>query len=306
MKRRALALEAYKKHLDKAAWGRLELFGGLWDIQEGYRARAAEKAGYAIPSIEAAETWYWQGRPILAFAPVRIDADTFVASLGEVAGYLAGKACLERGAAECLHGLDWRTLVDETDLSLAGSDPMAYTQVFCGLAQKHAGGPLEAPMAATVLTLAMRPLVEHAAQAVMSSLEDVLKAGNATHSKPRCCPFCGGGATLAVVGETPSSQGKGRLLYCSACGTAWEFERIRCVHCGTRNQGHLHYFHIEGDEAHRLHTCDECGGYARTVFQEHLVAPLVLEVEDVVMAPLDQVANDPRFGLKEGPGGRGL
>ena len=66
--------------------------------------------------------------------------------------------------------------------------------------------------------------------------------------------------------------------------------------CGTRNQGNLHYFNIEGDEGHRIGTCDECGSYIRTCFAgEGDNAPYSPEVEDVVMARLDAVAMDPSF-----------
>lgn len=75
----------------------------------------------------------------------------------------------------------------------------------------------------------------------------------------------------------------------------WEFERVRCVRCGTRNRGHLHYHSIEGDDAHRIQSCDECGGYICSVFEEDelQLAPFSFEVEDVVMTRLDVIAADP-------------
>ena len=68
---------------------------------------------------------------------------------------------------------------------------------------------------------------------------------------------------------------------------------MRCARCGTRNQAHLHFFNIEGDDAHRIATCDECGGYMRTLYSDDALAPCSYEVEDVVMARLDAIANDP-------------
>ena len=61
--------------------------------------------------------------------------------------------------------------------------------------------------------------------------------------------------------------------------------------CGTTEPRSLRYFSLAGDNAHRIHLCDECGGYIRTVFttRDSTFAP-VAEVEDVVMAPLDAVA----------------
>ena len=101
---------------------------------------------------------------------------------------------------------------------------------------------------------------------------------------------CGGEAAVAQVSGAPAGQGRAKRLWCAQCGCAWEFERVRCVRCGTQNQSRLHYFNLEGDEAHRLATCDECGGYTRTVYEEDALAPFSFEVEDVVMAKLDLVA----------------
>ena len=146
-----------------------------------------------------------------------------------------------------------------------------------------------------MLSFALRPMLQSAAASIMKELSATVKEGNTLHDKPLSCPVCGSKATASYVGETPSSQGKGRMLYCGTCGTEWEFERIRCASCGTQNQGHLNYFHVEGDEAHRLHNCKECGDYMRTVFQDEIEVPFVFEVEDVVMARLDMVAHDERF-----------
>ena len=102
--------------------------------------------------------------------------------------------------------------------------------------------------------------------------------------------MCGGEAGAARVGVTKHSDGRGKELWCPQCGAVWEFERVRCARCGTQNQSHLHYFNIEGDDAHRLATCDECGGFMRTVYQDSALAPFAFEVEDVVMARLDLLA----------------
>lgn len=107
--------------------------------------------------------------------------------------------------------------------------------------------------------------------------------------------MCGTPASAAFVGETDAVDGRGRLLYCSTCGTQWAFDRIRCACCGTQSQTKLHYFHVEGDDAHRLQNCEECGDYMRTVFQDSLKVPLSMEVEDIVMANLDAIALDSRF-----------
>jgi len=287
------ALEAYKATLSEADYGRLEFFKGIWEIQERLAARSAEAGAgsFSMPPGAEALEWYWQEMPFFLQAPVSIDTDVFVAALEEISHYIVLNAGLEQTTAECLDSFDWESLVDATELSLAGSNPLAYSQDFCDAASAGSGAVLKPELSIIVLGYALRVLLEAPARMIMGSLAAALKKENASHDKPLRCPACGSQATAAFVGLTPSSQGNAKLLYCSICGTQWEFERIRCARCGSRNQGRLHYYHLETDDAHRLHICDDCGGYTRTVFQENLDIPFVFEVEDVVMTPLDMIAN---------------
>ena len=61
----------------------------------------------------------------------------------------------------------------------------------------------------------------------------------------------------------------------------------------------LSNFNVEGDDAHRIHKCDECNGYIRTVFIEDTLRPFSYEVEEVVTAKLDAIARDPKFQTQE-------
>lgn len=293
------AIEAYGKTLGKSDVDRLELFKGLLFIQNRHAEAAAKRCSYALPDPAAAEEWYWNQKPFFLMAPASIDADALVSSLEDCSRYLADHAGLPAETAEALRSFDIRGLVEKTDLSLAGSDPAAYIDAACEAARTGADAP-SAPVDALALALAfaLRPLLEPAAQAAMGQTD--LKQVNENHNRPRSCPVCGGLPAAAAVGETPSGAANGKMLYCALCGTAWEFERIRCARCGTQNQGKLHYFHVEGDDAHRLYLCDACGEYTRTVFKSDLRAPFAFEVEDVVMAKLDMVANDPRFAANRG------
>ena len=107
--------------------------------------------------------------------------------------------------------------------------------------------------------------------------------------------MCGCEASVAHVGQAGTkTKGRGRALWCAQCGCVWDIERVRCARCGTQNQGYLHFFNVEGDDDHRIATCDECGGYVRTVYQEDgpmaQLYPFSYEIEDVVMAKLDLIA----------------
>jgi FdhE protein len=224
-------------------------------------------------------------------SPVVIDKDELIAALEECAAYLADNAGLAEEAVAQLRSFGWRALIERSDVTKAGRDPAAWLAVTEELALA-ADESLIAPIG-IVLACAVRPLLETVAAKIMESLQ--VTDSSHMHVRPLRCPACGGHASVGFVGPTRSSEGNGRMLYCSTCATTWEFERLRCAHCGSQNQGKLHYFHIEGDSAHRLHLCDECGSYLRTVFANELAAPLSYEVEDVIMARLDMVAHDRRF-----------
>lgn len=290
-KKQQAAIDAYRETLDESDIARLEFFQGIWDIQERHTQKINEANEYALPEVATLEQWYWDEKPAFLMAPRPVDEDTLFDALDELSDYLAENGGFSDDVIEALRNFDWLEFIRATDLDLAGKDPSVYLEQSRETFDNDSALP--ADTAILVLTLALRSMLEGAAQSVMGSLS--LDEANTVHDKPVQCPVCGTHAVAAYVGETPSSLGNGRMLYCALCGTEWEYERIRCACCGTQNQGKLHYFHIEGDEAHRLHNCDECGDYMRTVFNESSEAPFCFEVEDVVMARLDQVAHDPRF-----------
>ena len=275
------AIEAYRGTLPEADMRRLAFFRGIWEIQ----ARSAERAGAAhpvdVPDASALEARYWAGEPLLAHAPAHVDATLLAQTCVEIARYLAQDAGLDAQDVADLARTDWDALVAASDLALAGSDPQAFLE-----------GLGDVPdVVRMVFSLALRPQVEPAQQAYMTALDAPLRAGYETHDKPLRCPVCGGAATVSCVGPTPMSAGNARRLSCTQCGCTWDFERVRCARCGTRMQGKLHYLSLEGDDAHRMHCCDACGGYTRTFFvKPGNAAAYVPEVEDVVMARLDAAA----------------
>lgn len=193
---------------------------------------------------------------------------------------------------------------------LAGSDPADYLALVARWLE--AGEVPGADLVVMALSLALRALLEPAQTAAMAAEHKAALAGYTTHAKPLRCPCCGGEPTLAYVGPTEASSGNGRILYCGQCGATWEVERVRCPHCGSRSQDKLHYVSVEGDEAHRIYACEECGRYTRTFFAPDatagpsgsntsarealgLGAAFVPEVEDVVMATLDAVAQSDSY-----------
>lgn len=161
--------------------------------------------------------------------------------------------------------------------------------------------PAAAPLAALLASLALRAQLEKPA----ASLVGACKKEGVELSSSLVCPVCGTAPMMAHVGAASASAEHGRVLVCGQCGTAWDFERVRCARCGQRDQTKLHFFNVEGDDAHRIATCDECGGYIRTLYSESALALCSYEVEDVLMARLDAIALDPQVasGVREGASG---
>ena len=144
------------------------------------------------------------------------------------------------------------------------------------------------PTLAVICACALRA---HLLLPAKNAAQEYTNSVDKSSDSPLACPVCGYRETLSWVGEFTAHHGNERVKYCPLCATQWAFERIRCGRCGTKNQGHLHYTNEEHDNSHRILICDECHSYERVVFQEHLQSPAFsIEVEDVVMAPLDALA----------------
>jgi len=75
------------------------------------------------------------------------------------------------------------------------------------------------------------------------------------------CPVCASPPALSLL------RGEGGMRYslCSCCGCQWKIDRLSCSVCGSREQGALHYFCGEGEDACRIDLCDTCHHYIKTI-----------------------------------------
>ena len=279
-----MAIAGYQGQGDPADYERLQFFRQVWGVQDRLIAKAG-RPDYDMPSPQALRAWNQEAESVLSHKPVPIDADALVSACKEIANCIILQDALGTEVNQALSQAEWETLLESADMSLAGKDPAAFVAAVADVAQDQFSEDLSVTVA-MVASMALRTQLETVAadiyKAMLSAAADV--------PRPVKCPVCGGQATLARVGLTRSKNGRAKELWCSQCGTAWEFERVRCGRCGTQNQNHIHYFSLEGDDSHRIQNCDECGNYVRTLYQDEAVSAFSYEVEDVVMAKLDQVA----------------
>jgi len=289
------AFEHYREGADEHELHRLSFFEGLYEHIQSRADELAKTRSYEVPTSEEVNEKFWAYTAVLLDHPVKIDAEEFAVSCKDIANYLADAAGFEDAVSDALRAYDWSSFVEVADLELAGKNPSQFIEEsFRNIDAFKIDPSCPSNIIMMVASYALRAHLQQAAEAIMAE-NNLSQTELNKHDKPLRCPVCGSFASAAMVGESIASDSKGHELYCTICGAQWPFERIRCASCGTTNQGHIHWFHIEGDDAHRLQNCDECGDYMRTVFQDESEAKPVMEVEDVVMARLDAIALDPKF-----------
>lgn len=288
------AVAAYKKDASESDTARLEFFRKLYEIQQNRADAIATADGYEPLPERDGDQDYIDAVPLLSQRSCPIDSTEFAQTCSDIAQHMADNAGLEDDVAKALRTLDWSDFCNKADLEKAGSMPPLFVEdCLRSFDDFGVDAAVPANIFMMVVSFAIRAHIQDVAAKAYAAVSDDAKTGN--HARPLVCPVCGAPASLSVVESGVGIDGRARTQYCGTCGTAWPFDRLRCGVCGTQNPSHLHYFHIEGDSAHRLLNCEECGQYERVVFEEDLDKPLVNEVEDVVMARLDRVALDPRF-----------
>lgn len=288
-----MCMRAYNGKLGEDDERRLKFFRGLWGVMSDAIDARTEVAPYEVPPLEELKGLYAVGTPIFEAAPVSIDAEEFAKTAQAIAGYLIDSGNYEKPLSEALMAIDWASVFKASQSKAASTDQLLealYEQLV-----ENATDLQSAQLGALVASLSIYTFLEATAKAIM----DVIGYDEVIDSHPLFCPVCGGEPMLSSVGAKTSSAGRGRLLYCLNCGTAWEFDRIRCSHCGTHDQTKLHYVSIEADEDHRLGLCDECGGFMRTTFIDNNLFPISPLVEDVVMAPLAAIGTEQALADKE-------
>ncbi len=177
-----------------------------------------------------------------------------------------------------------------TSLARRGLEPREWVQeVLAGhpesvQAQAEALG-LDAGLAATALRLVLFPVLSHVQQQ-LAPLRERLAWNRGS------CPTCG---SWPLLGEFRGLE-QTRFLRCGLCAAAWEFARLRCPCCDTRDHEQLGYLQIEGEEGkYRAAICKACRGYVKMVATLALLSGPQLLVADVATLHLDLIAAEQGF-----------
>ena len=132
-----------------------------------------------------------------------------------------------------------------------------------------------------LLQASLAPFLQKAAAALhpMADLDQGLSAA---------CPICG---EPAMMGFNRDGDGL-RVLECSLCSTRWGTPRMLCLFCGNTDQHRLGYLFAGEDRSRRVHVCKSCRKYIKVTDCQGRAEEIVLPMEDLFTAYLDEVAQD--------------
>ncbi|HEU5393187.1 MAG TPA: formate dehydrogenase accessory protein FdhE, partial [Candidatus Methylomirabilis sp.] len=114
------------------------------------------------------------------------------------------------------------------------------------------------------------------------------KLGEVATETPGRCGMCGSPPSIATL-----RRGDGRrILTCGLCGTGWEFPRLACPWCGTRDREALNILRLSPEDPRWIEACEVCRGYIKTVDERRLPVgePVLPVVEETGTLPLDLLA----------------
>ena len=140
-------------------------------------------------------------------------------------------------------------------------------------------------LAATLLRLSVLP--------VLARLKDYASSvcGRVPWERGYCL-ICGSNPLLGEL------RGLEQLLFlrCGWCAAEWEFARLMCPFCGTRDHEALAYLTVEEEgDKQRVATCDRCHRYVKVVATLTSLAPIDLLMTDVATLHLDLAAVERGF-----------
>lgn len=287
--KREEALKGYKSVLSEEDYARLEFFAGLAQYQQELTDQVKDQIECTLPAAADLKKMYWSCEPILPQTNAKLPASVFASVAGNVAQYLAEHAGFEEELAQELTSFDWNSFIAVADVEQALTRPSDFLERTKDVrGEMNVGNKTPDDIIALVVGYSLNVVLTPITEQIRKDLDISDEMGN--HDHPLTCPVCGSPATSAVVKEEQFLSGRGKKLYCALCSMDWDFERIRCARCGSFDQKSLHYYHVEGDAGHRIHSCQDCGSYTRTTFQDDTGIPLDYKIEDAVMARLDSVA----------------
>ncbi len=137
----------------------------------------------------------------------------------------------------------------------------------------------------TIIQFTLKPLLTAYAKTLIASFEQ-------EQWRRGYCPVCGGSPDMAFL----DAERGARWLVCSRCDAEWLFQRLQCPYCGTQDQSALAFFTDE-KEMYRLHVCEKCKCYLKTIDLRKSDAEVFMPLERVLTVEMDGQARKEGYRL---------
>jgi formate dehydrogenase accessory protein FdhE len=244
-----------------------------------YRVQFRAKANLAKPPLRDDLAMRWRlegGVPQLTFDQLDVEPQTF-------------KQLVQQVATVLLHHnptweIDWEQWTAEALVAKAREVFETWGTLTAPKVESGEEGDASArqvhPIALAV-GFALAPYLQRASETVLPLLD--LKLW------PRgYCPVCGGQPHLALLEQERGA----RQLMCSRCTSLWEYSRIGCPLCKSREK--QKYYKSE-DGLYRLYVCPDCNRYIKTVDLREAQREIQPMVERLITVGMDLAAQQAGF-----------
>lgn len=278
--------QAYAKKLPAQDQARLTLFRALWGIM----AKTSDRVAISPDELnrDGLRADLLEGLPFMSNNPIPVDAESLADVVEVLTSCLIDSGVYRKEICTAIAAPNMRQLIALSDMDLASVDPEQYLSSLIDVMKNYGFDGSQITVLIGLVSFGLRALQEPVAHAMV----DAVPEEEYQRAHPLSCPVCGGRPSLAVLVRQKPSIGTGRKLACIQCGTEWEFDRIRCPHCGTEDMRKLGFRTLKGDASHRIDYCEACGNYIRTAVIETPSTSYSIDVEDCVMAAMDSYADE--------------
>lgn len=267
------ALEAAREEHEELA-DLLDFYRDLYEVQ--FQAKAA----LPEPEVRDGVAMRWRlegGIPQLTFGQLGLEPVSFAALVAKVSDVLlchnpTWESVFEERTPEELEALAQKVFETWDTLTSPGFDAEA---------DEDADSLLGDPMALAA-GFAMAPYLQRAAEVILPQLDLTLWAQG--H-----CPTCGGRPNFAVFEEETGA----RRLMCSRCNSLWNYPRVGCPFCGSRDK---QMYYPSEDGFYRLYVCPDCRQYLKTADLRDMFRDVYLVVERLLTVGMDLAARQEGYG----------
>ncbi|GAB4276908.1 MAG: hypothetical protein Kow0056_07830 [Coriobacteriia bacterium] len=262
----------------------LGFYGAVWRLQSEI---AAEQGDWTPPDAETLRDALVTGQHAFLVRAPEVDPAAYRDAVRRLRLLLADSEILSEETRERLAEEFESVVPDE-------ADGIPDVEALCeAAAEKTETASEEAELVHFLFSSALTPFLVGPATAIVETLGGI----DTSLWSSGECPVCGTPAYVGHIIDAGQLEGDFRYLACPLCRAEWQYDRLRCVRCGTRDHEQLHYLYEESDPAHKVHVCEACHGYIKITDQREAGRRTVPWVEDVVTVLMDDVAKDRGYTL---------